>query len=112
VPTPTSSHPAVAPVIEALRTLAAYEPTSAIDLADVLANLHGHGFDNVIDALADVFDHLGEWSGAAVENGAAFTGDVAEQLYQASAALTGYVGSDHVDRARANTGHFLGSLRR
>lgn len=111
MPTPTSVHPAVAPVIEALRTLAAYEPTSAIDLADVLASLHGYGFDNVIDALADVFDHLGEWSGAAAENGAEFTGEVAEQLYEASAALTGYVGSDHVDRARANTGHFLGSHR-
>lgn len=109
MPTPASAHPAVAPVIEALRTLAAYEPTGVIDLADVLADLHGFGIDNVIDALADVLDHLGDWSKAAAENGAMFNGNVAEQLYEASGHLMGYVGNSYVDRARADTGHYLGS---
>lgn len=105
MPTPISAHPAVAPVIDAFRTLATYQPTGVIDLANVLADLQGFGIDNVIDALADVIDHLGEWSHAAAENGAPFSGDVAGQLYEASNYLTGYVGSDHIDRARANTGH-------
>jgi hypothetical protein len=102
-------HPAVAPALAALAELAAYEPTSALDLADVLKSLHGHGTPNLIDSVVDVLWHLADQvreNGAVLDSEAAE--EVADHLAQSGADLSAS-GCDHLDRARAATGHYDGS---
>lgn len=103
-------HPAVAPVLAALARLAAYEPTSAADLAPVLRSLHAYAEPNVIDALSDALDQLANRTALAAAHGR-FDTDRAEmvgdQLARMSSQLTAGAW-DHLDRARAATGHFHG----
>lgn len=106
----TALHPAVAPVIEALNTLADYQPESAADLADVLRAIHNLTTEQtVFGALGAALECLAEWSHRSEGTEPGFAGErVAELLYDAASHLSG-VGSDFIDRARADTGHFSGS---
>jgi hypothetical protein len=96
---PGTIHPAVAPVIEALTTLAGYQPTSTVDLADVLKSVHNATGPNLLAALADVLETLGTNSGS---------GTIARHLSDATAHLYS-VGHDQIDYARQATGHWHGT---
>ena len=109
--TPHTAHRAVAPVLAALTQLTAYEPTGAVDLADILKDLHGHGIPNLIDGLVDVLWHLADRArdaGARDVFDPARAETIAEQLCQFAAELSG-AACDHLDRARQATGHWSGS---
>lgn len=94
-----TAHPAVAPVIEALQRLAAYRPSSPLDLADVLKSVNDlTNPANVIDALGDALIALAEHAGN--ETVASHLGDAAGTLADAA---------EDIDRARADTGHWTGS---
>ncbi|HEV2343471.1 MAG TPA: NUDIX domain-containing protein [Actinocrinis sp.] len=104
-------HPAVAPTLAALAQLAAYQPTDAADLADVLRSLHAYAAPNVIDALSDVLDHLADHATRAVAHGQ-FDGEHAGQVAEHLARMSSHLSAgawDHLDRARADTGHYHGS---
>lgn len=108
--TAPATHPAVAPVLVALDRLAAYEPTSARDLADVLRSLHAYAAPNVIDTLSGVLDHLADHAELAARRGQ-FDSEHAEQVADHLARMSSQLSAsawDHLDRARAATGHFHG----
>lgn len=92
-------HPAVAPVIDALRALANYQPTSPADLADVLKSVHEITGPCVIEALADALRSLGWRTGHQ---------QVTDRLEDAIGKLYA-LGPEHIDRARADTGHYNGT---
>jgi hypothetical protein len=97
--TASTAHPAVAPVIEALQHLAAYRPSSLLDLADVLKSVNDlTNPANVIDALGDALICLGQ---RAERDGIA--------TYLEDAAGTLASAAEDIDRARADTGHWNGS---
>ncbi len=97
--TADTPHPAVAPVIEALTALAAYRPTSRLDLADVLKSVNDlTNPANVLDALGDALIALGEHAGHDA---------IASHLADAAGTLAG--AAEDIDRARADTGHWNGS---
>ena len=95
----TTTHPAVAPVIDALQRLADYRPTSLLDLADVLMSVNDlTNGTNILDALGDALRALGEYS----EDDA-----IASRLEDAAGTLAS--AAEDIDRARADTGHWHGS---
>lgn len=108
-----TAHPAVAPVLAALARLAAYQPTDAADLADVLRSLHAYATPNVIDALSDALCHLGERATLAAASGQ-FDRERAEQVAEHLARASDQVTAsawDHLDRAREATGHYHGAAQ-
>lgn len=56
----TSTHPAVAPAIEALSVLGAYEPTDAHDLEHLLRSLHHHSDNGLTSALMRALRELAD----------------------------------------------------
>ena len=97
--TASTVHPAVAPVIEALNTLANYQPTSAPDLADVLKTVHDMYGETVIDALAVALRKLAGRTPTPQVTG--HLNEAADKLYA--------LGADEIDRAREATGHYNGT---
>lgn len=109
--TAPAPHHAVAPVLAALADLAAYEPTGAADLADVLRSLHAYATPNVIDTLSDVLDHLAERATLAAAHGQ-FDSEHAELVADHLARMSTQLSAGawhHLDRAREATGHFHAS---
>jgi len=53
-------HPAAAPAITALNTLAHWTPANAGELARILQAIHAYGQPSIITALHDALDHLTE----------------------------------------------------
>ena len=102
-------HPAVRPVIEALASLAEYQPTSPADLAEVLRSLHQRAKASLVDQLWLVLRGLADWYD--VVNGRRPTGaakdgsELAVELYSA-AQLIAVDGGEHLDRARTLVEHF------
>ena len=59
---PTTLHPVVSPIVEALRTLAHYEPASSEDLGEVLRGLNdGSNPGTVFDHLNEALYSLASW---------------------------------------------------
>jgi hypothetical protein len=106
----TATHPAVAPAIEALRTLADYQPESATDLADVLRSIHDPAHDDTLmGELGEVLYGLAEWSHRSHRTEKEFNGDgIAAHLDSAGNQIAG-IGCHLVDWARHLTGRYHGS---
>jgi len=104
-------HPAVAPAINALNALAAYRPTSATDLADVLKCVHDVAAPCVIEALATTLRQLAEYASTSnIANRAPDSESLADFLNGAADDMYA-IGCDDLDRARALTGHYGSSAR-
>ena len=101
--TPLPMHPAVEPVVIALRSLRAYQPADQADLAEVLRSLNNSSEpDTIIDNLYYLLHGLAEWHNTAEGYDTDADPDtqttVALHLHEAANTISG-AGMDRIDRA-------------
>jgi len=100
---PLPMHPAVAPVVDALRSLRTYQPADQADLAEVLRSVNNCSEpDTILDNLYYLLHGLAEWHNK--DQGYDTDADpetqtmVAFHLHEAANTISG-AGMDRIDRA-------------
>lgn len=98
----TAPHPAAAPLIDAARALAAYQPADAEDLARLLRSIHDlTGRESLLNHLSAA---LYRWANDQAGNYRACSDQIIDHLSHADE-LLGPLG-EAIDRAREATGHW------